>query len=219
MKKRAFWALLAAGMTVVSTGVVSAQWTDRETLTRIMAGAAGRPVTESLEESTEGASIAGMRGVSTTDSLVGSWIETATFDPPLFPPPTSSPGPSPEPRVLKSLVTFHDDGTIEADDQGSVTTMPPGDEPPSVFTPGAGVWARLRSHTFTYTQYELISDLSGDLAGFLKVRGTYNLTSEDHYTGRTYYEVFIFAACKKPVAYGWVTNAGKRIHLKLPPKE
>jgi hypothetical protein len=218
MKKRAFWALLA-GMTVVSTGVLSAQWVDHETLTRMMSGAAGSQVTDSLEESTSGASIAGTRGVFTTDSLVGSWIETATFDPPLFPPPTSSPGPSPEPRVIKSLVTVHDDGTIEADDQGSVTTMPPGNEPPSVFTPGAGVWARLRSHTFAYTQYELISDLSGALAGFLKVRGTYYLKSEDHYTGRTYYEVFIFATGKKPVAYGWVTNAGKRIHLNLPPKE
>ena len=36
IKRKAIWALLAAGMTVVSTGVVSAQRVDRETLARMM---------------------------------------------------------------------------------------------------------------------------------------------------------------------------------------
>ena len=121
MKRKAFWALLAAGMTVVSTGVVNAQWVDRETLTRMMYSAAGNRVAKSPLT----ASKAGRHGVN---SLVGSWIETATF-----PPET---GRSP----LKSLISIHNDGTLTANDQASVITEPPPEgPPPGVTTPGVGV--------------------------------------------------------------------------------
>jgi hypothetical protein len=54
MKRKALWALLAAGMTVVSTGIVSAQ-------------------------STMAAPRVGMLGEFKKKSLVGSWFETFTF--------------------------------------------------------------------------------------------------------------------------------------------
>jgi hypothetical protein len=101
MKRKAFWALLAAGMTVVSTGVVSAQWIDHETLTRMISGAAESRVVKSPPAAPR----RGMRGVSTKNSLVGSWEETFTF-PPEF-----------GGQAAKSLTIFHDDGTMEANDQ------------------------------------------------------------------------------------------------------
>ena len=52
MKRNAFWALLAVGMTVVSTGVVNAQWL--------------LPKVGFLEEFRK-------------KSIVGSWVETVTF--------------------------------------------------------------------------------------------------------------------------------------------
>jgi len=85
MKRKVLWALLAAGMAVVSTGFASAQ-------------------------STTALPTVGLLGVLTNKSLVGSWVETVTFDngrPP-----------------LKSLVSFHADGTMMSSDQGSVTLGP-----------------------------------------------------------------------------------------------
>ena len=85
MKRKVLWALLAAGMAVVLTGVASAQ-------------------------STTALPTVGLLGVLTKKSLVGSWVETVTFDngrPP-----------------LKSLVSFHADGTMMSSDQGSVTLGP-----------------------------------------------------------------------------------------------
>ena len=79
MKRKAFWALLAAGMTVVSTGVVSAQWTDGETLKTMISGAAGSRVAMSSPESTAALSRVGMLGEFKKKSLVGSWLETVTF--------------------------------------------------------------------------------------------------------------------------------------------
>ena len=55
MKRKVLWALLAAGMAVVSTGVASAQ-------------------------STTALPTVGLLGVLTKKSLVGSWVETVTFD-------------------------------------------------------------------------------------------------------------------------------------------
>ena len=54
----------------------------------------------------------------TQKALVGSWRETVTFPPETGRPP------------LKSLGSFHDDGTMVCSDQGAVATT----EPPSVFT-------------------------------------------------------------------------------------
>jgi hypothetical protein len=199
MKRKAFWALLAAGITVVSTGVVSAQWIDRETLTRMLSGADGSRVAKS-PGSTAAAVRAGMREVSTKDSLVGSWIETATFPPEIGRPP------------LKALVTFHHDGTLAVYDQGNVTL-----DPPSVFSAGAGIWKQKGPpRTFVYTQRELISDLSGNLIGFLKVRGTYTLSASGHtYEGRSFFEVSVGGE----EVSGWVTNAGERILLERPPPD
>ena len=191
MKRKAFWVLLAAGMTVVSTGVVSAQWVDHETLTRMISGAAGSQVAESPPAAPR----RGTRGVSTKNSLVGSWQETVTFE-----------GDRPP---LKSLITFHDDGTMEANDQGSVTL-----QPPSVTTSGVGVWTRLKSRVFAYTQHNLFSDLSGNFVGSLKVRGTYTLIdSGDRYEGTSFFEVFDANGDKQ--AEGSVTNKGERIDLEL----
>ena len=82
-------------------------------------------------------------------ALVGSWLETVTFPPEAGRPP------------LKSLGTFHDDGTFQCSDQGSVTA-----DPPTIFTGCHGAWKHLEGRTFAYTSVELISDLSGNLVGY-----------------------------------------------------
>jgi len=201
MKRKAFWALLAAGMTVVSTGVVSAQWTDGETLKTMISGAAGSRVAMSSPESTAALSRVGMLGEFKKKSLVGSWLETVTF-----PPDENG-----DVRVLKSLVSFHDDGTMLASDQGSVTL-----NPPSVSSSGVGAWTQTDWRTFVYTSKELFSDLRGNLVGFLKVRGIYKLSgSGDKYNGTSFFEVF--DTNSNLLVSGNVTNAGERIPVELPP--
>lgn len=132
----------------------------------------------------------------THKALVGSWLETVAF-----PPETGRP-------MLKSLVSFHDDETMVCSDQGAVTT-----EPPTVFTSCHGAWTRLENGTFAYTSLELISDLSGNLVGYLKVRGTYIVAqSGNEYSGTSFAEVrdtdgnVLFSID--------VTNAGQRIQIE-----
>jgi hypothetical protein len=132
------------------------------------------------------------------NALVGSWLETVTF-------PTESGRPP-----LKSLGTFHDDGTMVCSDQGAVTTAPP-----SVFSSCHGAWTHLENRTFAYTSRELISDLSGNLFGYLKVRGVYTVSdSGDEYTGASFAEIVdvdgnvLFSVS--------VTNAGERIKPEVP---
>ena len=141
---------------------------------------------------------AGQDASSNKKALIGSWLETVTFPPESGRPP------------LKSLGSFHSDGTMECSDQGAVTTT----EPPSVFTSCHGVWAHLSERTFAYTSRELISDLSGNLVGYLKVRGVYTVSeSGDEYTGTSLAEIvdtdgnLLFSVS--------VTNTGERIKLEL----
>ena len=101
----------------------------------------------------------GNAGATNKKALVGSWLETVTFPPESGRPP------------LKSLGSFHADETMVCSDQGAVTT-----EPPSVFSSCHGVWTHLKQRTFAYTSRELISDLSGNLVGYLKVRGVYTVS-------------------------------------------
>jgi len=130
--------------------------------------------------------------------LVGSWLETVTFPPETGRPP------------LKSLGTFHSDGTMTCSDQGGVTT-----DPPSVFTSCHGVWTHLEKRTFAYTSFELISDLSGNLVGYLKVRGIYTVSqSGNQYTGSSFAQV-LDTDGNVPFSVD-VTNAGQRIVIDLP---
>ena len=131
-------------------------------------------------------------------AVVGSWVETVTFPPETGRPP------------LKSLITFHDDGTMTCSDQGSVTLIEP-----SVFTSCHGVWMYLGKRGFAYTQLELISDLSGNLAGFLKVRGIYTVSKSEHeYTGTSVAQIFDTAATL--LFEVQVGNTGRRIVVELP---
>jgi len=130
--------------------------------------------------------------------LIGSWLETVTFPPESGRPP------------LKSLVSFHSDDTMVCSDQGAVTT-----EPPFVFTSCHGGWTHLEKRKFAYTSFELISDLGGNLVGYLKVRGTYTVSqSGNEYSGTSFAEVLdtdgnvLFSVN--------VTNAGQRIQVELP---
>lgn len=141
----------------------------------------------------------GNAGATNKKALVGSWLETVTFPPDSGRPP------------LKSLVSFPSDHTMVCSDQGSVTTT----EPPSVFTSCHGVWTHLESRKFAYTSFELISDLGGNLVGYLKVRGIYTVSqSGNEYTGASVAQILdlddnvIFAVD--------VTNAGQRILVELP---
>ena len=172
MKRKALRVLLAAGMAVVSTGIVSAQ--SITILPRI-----------------------GLLGEFTKKSLVGSWVETVKF----------KDGSRPD---LKSLVSFHADGTSFASDQGTVTL-----DPPSVSSSGVGVWTQLDWHTFVYTNEELFSDLSGNLTGFLKVSGIYRLTgSGDTYKGNSTF--MVFDTNSNLLAKGEVENDGVRIRVEQP---
>ena len=131
-------------------------------------------------------------------ALVGSWLETVTFPAETGRPP------------LKSLGSYHDDGTMVCSDQGAVTT-----EPPTVFTSCHGVWTHLTQRTFAYTSLGLISDLSGSLVGYLKVRGTYTVAqSGNEYSGTSFAEV---VDTDGNVLFSTdVTNAGQRIQVELP---
>ena len=162
-----FWMLLGAGLTILCACTVNAQWADRGTLARMSAGVgAGRVATSPAGSTATGnatdkaAGPAANTGATPNPkALVGSWLETVTFPPESGRPP------------LKSLVSFHDDETMATSDQGSVTT-----DPPSVFSSGQGAWAHQEKRTFAYTLLELISDLSGNLIGFLKVSGIYTVS-------------------------------------------
>jgi len=204
---KTFCTMLAGGLTIIWTDAVVAQWVDRESMTRLINGAS---ITRLAAGATHGGMVAvtdakasalagaANNGTPPKNALVGSWLETVTF-----PPESGRP-------QLKSLVTFHGDGTMINSDQGSVTA-----DPPLVFTSGHSVWAQLEKRTFALTQLELISDLSGNLVGYLKVRGVYTIAqSGDEYNGNSFAEVFdttgnvLFSVD--------VTNAGQRIQLELP---
>jgi hypothetical protein len=131
-------------------------------------------------------------------AVVGSWVETVTFPPETGRPP------------LKSLITFHDDGTMTCSDQGGVTL-----NEPSVFTSCHGAWAHLGKRDFAYTQVELISDLSGNLTGYLEVRGVYTVSASGNaYTGTSVAQIFDTAATL--LFEVQVGNTGRRIVVELP---
>jgi hypothetical protein len=78
------------------------------------------------------------------------------------------------------------------------------------------VWKNLGRRTFAYTAFELISDLSGNFVGHLKVRGLITLSkSRDEWTGNSFAE--IFDPDGNVVLSVAVTNAPQRIQLELPP--
>ena len=133
-------------------------------------------------------------------ALVGSWVETVTFPAGVGRPP------------IESLVTFNAEGTMTCSDQGAVTTE---GEMPSVFSACHGVWRRLHGRTFAYTSLELISDLSGNPVGHLKVRGVYDVSpSGSEYTGVSLAEIILTDGTV--VFSSEVANAGKRIEIELP---
>ena len=106
---------------------------------------------------------------STKKVIVGSWLETVTFSGGVLPP-------------LKSLVTFSADGTLAVADQGNVNLAAG-----QLFSAGHGAWVAQGDRTFSWTTVELISDLSGNLIGTLKVRGTYTVDE----SGNGYSGVFL----------------------------
>jgi hypothetical protein len=140
------------------------------------------------------------QGVTDPTALVGSWLETVTFPPESGRPP------------LQSLSSYHADRTAVCTDQGNVTVNT---DQPLVFSSCHGVWAHLEKRQFASTSIELISDLSGNLVGYLKVRSVVTVSQNgDEYTGNSLAEVrdpdgnVLFAV---PVA-----NTARRIQLQLP---
>jgi hypothetical protein len=140
-------------------------------------------------------------------SIVGSWDELVRF-------PAAATIPQ-----QRSVMSFHDDGTVVSTGQGSVGLNPP---PGSVESDSLGAWVQLDWRTFGYTNVAVISDLNGNLVGFFKVRGVYQLdNSGDSYTGHSYYE-FLDTDHKptnKPASPGWVCNDGVRITFEAPPTD
>jgi hypothetical protein len=141
---------------------------------------------------------ASSNGTSNKKALVGSWLETVTFPAETGRPP------------VKSLVSFHADGTMVASDQGGVTL-----EPPSVFSSGHGVWTPLKKRTSAYSVLYMISDLNGNLVGYLKVRGVFTVSqSGNEYNGTSFAQVLdtdgniLFSV--------EVTNTAQRIQIELP---
>ena len=131
-------------------------------------------------------------------ALVGSWLGTVTFPPEFGRPP------------LKFVGSFHEDGTMVSSDQGSVTMAPP-----TAFSTFHGVWTHLEHRTFAYTGLELISDLSGNLVGYLKARGVYTVSqSGNEFSGTTHAEVL---DAEGNVLFSVdVTNTGQRIQVERP---
>jgi hypothetical protein len=143
--------------------------------------------------------VAAEGGASDNRALVGCWLETVTFPPASGRPP------------LKSLSSFHDGGTMNCSDQGAVTTT----DPPTVFTSCHGAWTHMAKRTFAYTAFELMSDLSGNLLGYLKVRGVYTVSASGNaYTGTSFAQ--ILDADGHVLFSAEVTNTGQRILVELP---
>jgi hypothetical protein len=132
------------------------------------------------------------------DALVGSWVETVWFPPETGRPP------------VKSVGSFNSDGIMVFSDQGSVTMTPP-----TVFSSFQGVWRHLEKRRFSYTGLSLMSDLNGNLVGYLKVRGVYTVSqSGNEYNGASFAEVLDIDGT---VLFSVdVTNRGQRILFEQP---
>jgi len=98
--RKNFWMLLGAGLTILCTSTVNAQWADRGTLTQMITGVGGSRVAMSPAGSTASRTATVKVATPNTKALVGSWLETITFPPESGRPP------------FKSLVSFHDDETL-----------------------------------------------------------------------------------------------------------
>jgi hypothetical protein len=142
----------------------------------------------------------GSQGETDARAVVGSWLETVTFPPESGRPP------------LQSLSSYHDDHTAVCSDQGNVTVT--GDQP-GVFSACHGAWKHLEKRKFAGTFVELISDLSGNLVGYLRVRSVFTVSeSGNEYSGSSLAEVLDPGG---NVLFGvTVTNAGRRIQVQLP---
>ena len=142
----------------------------------------------------------GSQGATDAKAIVGSWLETVTFPSEAGRPP------------LQSLSSYHEDHTAVCADQGSVTIN---SDQPGVFSACHGAWKHLEKRKFAGTFVELISDLSGNLVGYLRVRSDLTVSeSGNEYTGTSLAEILdpdgnvLFSV---PVA-----NAGLRIQVQLP---
>jgi hypothetical protein len=148
----------------------------------------------------------GLLGEFRKKSIVGSWEELVRF-------PSDIPIPQ-----QRSVVLFHEDGTTVSSGQGSVITNPDPTQA-MVESDGLGAWVQLDWRTFGYTNVAVLSDLNGNLVGFFKVRGVYQLASSgDSYTGHSYFQ-FLDANHQDTGRDGWVCNDGMRINVEAPPKE
>ena len=73
-------------------------------------------------------------------------------------------------------MSFHDDGTAVSSGQGSVV-FNADPRRTQVESDGLGAWVRLDWRTVGRNNVAVLSDLNGDLAGFFRVRGVYQLAS------------------------------------------
>jgi len=145
-------------------------------------------------------------GVVNAQSIVGSWEELVRFPPGV---PISQ---------QIAVMSFHDDGTVLSNGQGAVLRNSMKNA--QVESDGLGAWVQLDSHTFEYTNEAVLSDLKGNLTGFFKVRGVYQLDSSgDSYTGHSYYQFLGPHHEETGGPQGWVCNDGVRIRAESPPTE
>ena len=204
INKRISWALTIAGMMVISTTDIQAQWVDRETLFKSLMGnraisqvnAAPVPLNEGPSARAQAwDSAAAPENNPQKRAIVGSWLETVTVE-------------EPGGRTFKSVGTFSEEGGMAFSDQGNVTTTPP-----MVFSAAHGSWVHLGGRTFAWTVLELISDLEGNLLGTLKIRGEYSVNeSGNQYSGRFLAEAADTTG--NPIFSVEGTNAGQRILIE-----
>jgi hypothetical protein len=125
----------------------------------------------------------GLLGELRRKSIVGSWEETVRF-------PSTVPVPQ-----QRSVMSFHDGGTVVSSGQGIVTLNPP---PGSVESDSLGAWVQLDWRTFGYTNVAVLSDLDGNLTGFFKVRGVYKLDNSGTATQATPATSFSIRTTNRP---------------------
>jgi hypothetical protein len=194
MRKTNFVAYFVAAAILLGLGtVINAQWVTGDALTKSTTTSISTPKTLAVIPGVS--EMEQNLAVGTTDKkiIIGSWLETVTFNGPMLP--------------LRSLSSFTADGCLIVADQGAVNSE-------VSFSAGHGSWSHAGGRTFDWTSVELLySTGDGSMVRYLRVSGRYTVNE----TGNAYTGQFL-ASVSDPDGNVLLTvdgtNAGNRIQVQ-----